>query len=216
MPSSLIVVLGKTFIGNVDQRVQLRLPPKIFLDGREGRLERGDAHLSITPAGTTRFEGRLLYPMHVIAALPSAHRLARRAVLEIAELEDEPLLLPQRGFGSREWFDIACDIAHIRPRVLLESAAPHTLVALAATDYAIAILPSNARVQSDSVRPIPLVHRGASIGRWAHIAWDPQRFLATYAEHFTTELIAHCRRDFPGREIIKRAPPLPKPRGQQA
>jgi LysR family cyn operon transcriptional activator len=181
-----------------------------------GRLERGDAHLSITPAGTTRFEGRLLYPMHVIAALPSAHRLARRAVREIAELEDEPLLLPQRGFGSREWFDIACDIAHIRPRVLLESAAPHTLVALAATDYAIAILPSNARVQSDGVRPIPLVHRGASIGRWAHIAWDPQRFLVTYAEHFTTELIAHCRRDFPGREIIKRAPPLPKPRGQQA
>jgi DNA-binding transcriptional LysR family regulator len=181
-----------------------------------GRLERGEAHLSITPAGTTRFEGRLLYPMHVIAALPSAHRLARRAVLEIAELEDEPLLLPQRGFGSREWFDIACDIAHIRPRVLLESAAPHTLVALAAIDYAIAILPSNARVPSDSVRPIPLVHRGASIGRWAHIAWDPQRFLAPYAKHFVTELMAHCRRDFPGREIIKRAPPLPKPREQQA
>ena len=44
-----------------------------------GRLERGEAHLSITPAGTTRFEGRLLYPMHVVAALPSAHRLARRA-----------------------------------------------------------------------------------------------------------------------------------------
>ena len=109
-------------------------------------------------------------------------------MLEIAELEDEPLLLPQRGFGSREWFDIACDIAHIRPRVLLESAAPHTLVALAATDYAIAILPSNARVPRDSVRAIPLVHRGASIGRWAHIAWDPQRFLAPYAEHFVTEL----------------------------
>ena len=115
--------------------------------------------------------------MMCIAALPSAHRLARRAMLEIAELENEPLLLPQRGFGSREWFDIARDIAHFRPRVLLESAAPHTLVALAATEYAIAILPSNARVPSDGVRPIPLVHRGASIGRWAHIAWDPQRFL---------------------------------------
>ena len=87
-----------------------------------GRLERGEVHLSITPVGMTRFEGRLLYPIHVVAALPSAHRLARRRLLEIAELEDEPLLLPQRGFGSREWFDIACDIAHIRPRVLLESA----------------------------------------------------------------------------------------------
>jgi DNA-binding transcriptional LysR family regulator len=177
-----------------------------------GRLERGETHLSITPAGTTRLEGRLLYPIHVVAALPSAHRLARRTLLEIAELEDEPLLLPQRGFGSREWFDIACDIAHIRPRVLLESAAPHTLVALAATDYAIAIVPSNARVPRDSVRASPLVHRGASIGRWAHIAWDPQRFLPPYAEHFVTELVAHCRRDFPGRELIKRAPPLPQPR----
>jgi hypothetical protein len=31
-----------------------------------------------------------------------------------------------------------------------------------------------------------------------------------------TELVAHCRRDFPGHEIIKRAPPLPKPPKQQA
>jgi LysR family transcriptional regulator, cyn operon transcriptional activator len=179
-----------------------------------GRLDRGEVHLSIAPAGMTRFEGRSLYPMHVVAALPPAHRLARRPLLEIADLEDEPLLLPQRGFGSREWFDIACDIAHIRPRVLLESAAPHTLVALAATDYGVAILPSNARVP-DGVRAIPLVHRGASIGRWAHIAWDPQRFLAPYAEHFVTELAARCRRDFPGRALIKRAPPLPQPKTQR-
>lgn len=175
-----------------------------------GQPERGETHLSITPAGTTRFEGRLLYPMHVIAALPSAHRFARLPLLEVSELKDELLLLPQRGFGSREWFEIACDIAQVHPRVLLESAAPHTLVALAATDYAIAILPSNARVPSDSVRPIPLIHRRASVGRWAHIAWDPQRFLAPYAKHFVTELVAHCRRDFPGRELIKRAPPLPQ------
>jgi LysR family transcriptional regulator, cyn operon transcriptional activator len=177
-----------------------------------GRLERGEVHLSITPANATRFQGRLLYPMHVIAVVPSSHRLARRRLLEVSELEEEPLLLLHRGFGSREWFDIACEVAHLRPRVLLESAAPHTLTALAATNYAIAILPSNARVPSESVRPTPLVHRGASIGRWAHIAWDPQRFLAPFAEHLVTELVAHCRRDFPGRDIVKRAPSLPKPR----
>jgi DNA-binding transcriptional LysR family regulator len=124
-------------------------------------------------------------------------------------------MLPQRGFGSREWFDIACDIAHIRRRVLLESAAPHTLVALAAADYAIAILPSNARVSGEGVRAIPLVHRGASIGWRTHIAWDSQRFLAPYAEHFVTELVARCRRDFPGRALIKRAPPLPQSIRQQ-
>jgi hypothetical protein len=176
------------------------------------RLDRGEIHLSLASAGTTRFEGRLLYPIHVIAALPTAHRLARRAVLEITELADEPLLLPQRGFASREWFDIACDIAHIRPRALLESAAPRTLVALAANAYAIAILPSNAHVSCDGLRALPLIHRGVSIGRWAHIAWDPLRFLAPYAEQFVTELVTYCAHDFPGLKVIKRAPPLPKPK----
>jgi DNA-binding transcriptional LysR family regulator len=175
------------------------------------RLERGDVHLTLT-AASGRFESRLLYPMHALAALPPTHRLGRRATLEIAELAEEPLLLLRRDFGSREWFDAACSIAHIQPRVLLESAAPHTLIALAATGYGIAIVPSNAQVPRGVVRAMPLVHRRASVGRWAMIAWDPQRFLAPYAEHFVKEIVAYCRRDYPGRDLIRGAPPLPKPK----
>ena len=44
------------------------------------------------------------------------------------------------------------------------------------------------------------------------IAWDPQRFLALYAEHFVKEIVAYCRRDYPGRDLIRGAPPLPKPK----
>jgi LysR family cyn operon transcriptional activator len=175
-----------------------------------GRLERGDVHLTITSVDT-RFQGRLLHPMHLLAVLLPTHRLGRRAVLEIAELADEPLLLLSRDFGSRGWFDAACQIAHIRPRVLLESAAPHTLVALAATDYGIAILPSNAQVPRGVVRAVPLVHGGASVGSWAYIAWDSQRFLAPYAEQFVEELVVYARRNYPGRKLIKRAPPIPRP-----
>jgi DNA-binding transcriptional LysR family regulator len=111
-----------------------------------GRLERGDVHLTMAPAGDMRFHDRLLYPMHLMAALPPGHRLSRGATLEVADLADEPLLLLRRDFASREWFDTACQVAHVRPRVLLESAAPHTLVALAASDYGIAILPSTVQV----------------------------------------------------------------------
>jgi DNA-binding transcriptional LysR family regulator len=150
--------------------------------------------------------------MHLLAALSPTHRLGRRAVLEIAELADEPLLVLRRDFGSREWFDAACQTARIEPRLLLESAAPHTIVALAATEHGIAIIPSNALAPRGIVRAIPLVHRAASIGMWAHIAWDQQRFLAPYAEQFVEEIVAHTRRNFPGREFIKRAPPLPRPR----
>jgi DNA-binding transcriptional LysR family regulator len=177
-----------------------------------GRLERGDVHLTMTPVADSRFQHRLLYPMHVLAVLSSAHRLGRRAVLEIAELAEEPLLLLRRDFGSREWFDAACQVAHIRPRVLLESAAPHTLVALAAADYGIAIVPSNAQVPHGSVRAVPLVHRGASVGRWAHIVWDPERFLAPHAEQFVEELAVYVGRNYPGRELTRRAPPIPRPK----
>jgi DNA-binding transcriptional LysR family regulator len=178
-----------------------------------GRLERGDVHLTMTAVATTRFRDRLLYPMHLVAVVAAAHRLSRRAVLDITELADEPLLLTRSGFGSREWFDAACQVADIRPRVLLESGAPATLVALAATDYAIAVLPSNAYVPPKVVRAVPMVYRGASLGGWSHIAWDPQRFLAPYAEQFVDELAAHCRREFPGRNLIRRAPRLSPPKG---
>ena len=177
-----------------------------------GRLERGDVHLATTPAGDAAFEYRILHPMHLLAALSSAHPLGRRAVLEVADLSDEPLLLLRREFGSRHWFEAACQVAGIRPRVLLESGAPQTLIALAASGYGIAILPSNVRVPPGPVRALPLVHRGASIGRWAHIAWDPRRFLAPYAEQFVAELVAYCRRGYPGRDLIRRAPALPRPK----
>jgi DNA-binding transcriptional LysR family regulator len=177
-----------------------------------GHLERGDVHLTMTAVSGTRFQDRLLYPMHLLAVLPPRHRLGRRAVLEIAELSNEPLLVLRRGFGSREWFDAACEIARIRPQVLLESSAPHTLAALAATDYGIAILPSNAQVPRGVVPILPIVHNGVSIGSWSHIAWDPQRFLAPYAEQFVGELVTYCRRDYPGRDLIRRAPPLRRPK----
>ena len=55
---------------------------------------------------------------------------------------DEPVLVLRRGFGSRDWFEAACRVAQIHPHVLLESGAPHTLIALAGAGYGIAIVPS--------------------------------------------------------------------------
>src|SRR5262249_37231426 len=79
-------------------------------------------------------------------------------------------------------------------------------------EYGIAVLPSNLRLSRGKLRAVPLVHRGASIGNWAMIAWDPQRLLAPYAEQFITELAASLKRTYPGRNLIRRAPTLPRPR----
>jgi LysR family cyn operon transcriptional activator len=181
-----------------------------------GRLERGDVHLAHMPAGDERFHGRLLFPIHVLAVLPETHRLSRRSVLDVADLADEALMLMGHGFASREWFNAACQVAHISPRVILESAAPQTLIALARVDYGIALVPSPMRIAREGVRIVPVVHRGESIGRWAVIAWDPQRFLAPYAYQFVEELVSAVRRDYPGRDLVRRAPPLPRPKEPRA
>ena len=176
------------------------------------RLERGDVHLAEVPAGDERFLTRPMFPIHAVVVLPRAHRLARRATLDITELADEPLVLTRREFRIRGWIDAAFNVAHVRPNVLLESAAPHTLVAVAAAGYGIAIVPSNVLIQHKGVRAIPLVLRGASIGTWAAIAWHPQRYLPPYAERFVEEFVAFARRADPGRDIVRRAPSLPRPR----
>jgi DNA-binding transcriptional LysR family regulator len=176
------------------------------------RLERGDVNLAMIPAGDARFHWRELAPLYVLAVLPAAHRLGRRAKLEIGELGDERLLLTRREFGSRRWFDAACQVAHVRPHVLLESGAPDTLVALARTGYGTAIVPSNTRIPRAGVRVVPLVHRGITIGVWATIAWDPRRFHAPYAACFVEELVAYSRHAFPGRNLSRRTLPPPRPR----
>jgi DNA-binding transcriptional LysR family regulator len=176
------------------------------------RLERGDIDVALMPAGDERYSGRLLYPMHVLAVLPEKHRLSRRAMLDVTDLADEPLLRLGSSFASYAWFEAACQVAHIRPRVMAESVAPQTLIALARTGHGVAVVPSPVRIPREGVRVAVVLHRGVSIGRWTVAAWDSQRFRPPYAVQFVEELVARCRRNYPGHEFNRRAPPLPQPR----
>ncbi len=176
-----------------------------------GHLDRGDIDVAQMPAGEDRFSSRLLYPMHVLAVVAQGHRLGRHTVLDVTELVDEPLLRLNSTFASHGWFEAACQVAHIRPRVLLESVAPQTLIALARAGHGVAVVPSPVRIPRTGVRAAVVVHRGMSIGRWTVAAWESQRFLPPYAVQFVEELVDHCRRSYPGHDYSRRAPLLPRP-----
>jgi len=106
------------------------------------RLERGEMHIAIMAAGDGGMHGQPLCPLYLLAVMPRDHRLSPRGTLDITELMDERLLLLGRGYASREWFYAACQVAQVRPHVLLESTAPQTLIALVGCSYGIALLPS--------------------------------------------------------------------------
>ena len=175
-------------------------------------LDRGEVHLATMAASDTRFAHRLLGPIHVLAVLPKKHRLSRRPAIEITELAQEPLLLMHRGYGAREWFDAACQVAHVSPRVLMEGTTAYTLMELAAVGYGVAIINSTALIRNPELRAVALLNRGAPIGLWTAACWDPRRLMPSYGERFIDELVSYARRSFPGREFSRRvaAPARPK------
>jgi DNA-binding transcriptional LysR family regulator len=176
------------------------------------RLADGDVQLALTVVVDPRFRQRPLFPAYGVAVMSKEHRLGERRMIDIAELADEPLLLLHRTFASRGWVDAACDSAHVRPRIILESGSPHTIIALAAAGHGIAIIPSTITIPRANVRTVPLTHGSAVVGGWLTIAWDAHRFLAPFAERFVEEIATHCERAHPNREFARRAPALPKPK----
>jgi LysR family cyn operon transcriptional activator len=176
------------------------------------RLEHGDVQLVLTTVTNDMFAGRLLYPGYVLAVIAPSHPLSRRSSIEVSDLADVPLLMLQRAFASRGWFDAACHNAEISPPILLESGAPATLIALSRNGDGAAIVPSNVSIPRYGVKAIPVTYRRVPIGRWMLVAWDRRRFLPPFARHFVDELVAYTRRDYPGRDLANRVPELPRPK----
>ena len=164
------------------------------------------------PAGDDRFSGRLLYPMYLLAVLSRRHDLARRTTLDVMELADQLLLRLTPSFASHGWFDAACHVAHVRPRILHESVAAQTLIALAKAGHGIALVPSPVRIARAGVSIAVVTHRELPLGVWTVAAWDPQRHLAPFASKFIEEVAGNCQRDYPGHEYVRKAPRLPKPK----
>ena len=174
-------------------------------------VERGEIHLALAPGTDGEHLGvRPLFPVRLLAVMPASHRLRRQATLAIADLAVEPLLLLRQGFGSRQWFDRACQAAGFHPQLRLESGAPHSLVALARAGYGIAVIPSNVQFTRDGVRVATIVHGNRALGAWLSVFWDQRRLLPRHAESFISELAAHTRRSYPGRDFGP-APAVPRP-----
>lgn len=175
-------------------------------------VENGDAQLALAiRRGNDRLEGRLLFPVRVLAAVPPLHRLARSSAIEIADLQDDRVLLLRQGFGAREMFDGACRVAHVQARIVLEAGDPQSLIALVKAARGVAIVPSTTRSTDTSVHIAPILHARGSLGEWGWIVWDPKRSLPAFARSFIEGLVEYAQRRYPGRQFERHAPPVPRP-----
>jgi DNA-binding transcriptional LysR family regulator len=171
-------------------------------------VEEGAIHLAISMAARRPLQCQPLFPIRVLAVAAPRPSWKRRATIEIAELADEPFLLLRPSFGTRQMFDAACEIARFRPRIVLESSDPHSLVALAEAGHGVAVVPSSLRFLSQKVQVLPILQKRQSLGSWVGVVHDARRSLPIHAASFIQELSAWLRAGYPGQRFDRTAPPV--------
>lgn len=161
-------------------------------------LQRGDLHIAFT-SYQPEF-GASSLPSGTVSLFVVCEKGERRhgSTIEIKELEDRPLLLLQRGYGSRDLFDAACRVAHVRTNVFLESNASVTLLALAKAGCGLAVLPGTVALPRGRFSVRKLMHEGQPLGVATAVHWNPGYLLPPYAERFAQELAQRARREFAG------------------
>jgi DNA-binding transcriptional LysR family regulator len=161
-------------------------------------LERGEIHVGIRlEQGGPRFESRVLPPAEALAACATSLELGDAGFIDIGRLASYPLLLLDPGYSIRRLFDAACRLADVEPNILLESRAPHTLLALAEVGQGVTIIPSLQRTDRYTLRIVRITHGRKPIRERVAIQWDRRRRLPSYAVAFCETLAAYMHTILP-------------------
>lgn len=165
-------------------------------------LERGDIDLAVGALDRHRnLKSHPLFPLVVLAALPRNHPLSQRKSIEIGELANDQVLLLRKDFMTRKLFDGACQVAHVGPRVLIESASPHCLLTLVQSGLGVAIVPSTVRFAKGHPPVVPLTQNGRHLGIWMYALWDPRRYTPPVVHSFIDELSEYTKTNYPGKSL---------------
>jgi DNA-binding transcriptional LysR family regulator len=158
-------------------------------------LERGEVHVGIRHDQGVNpwFEGISLPSDDVLAAYHPSLQFGRGGTIDIAMLAGHPLLLLDTGYSVRRLFNAVCRVADVEPSTLLESRAPHTLLALAEAGQGIAIVPSVLRTDRYNLKVAQVTHRRRPLRDRYVIQWDKRRPMPNYAQNFCTTLAAYMR-----------------------
>lgn len=132
---------------------------------------------------------------------PPAHELARRRIIEIGEIANEPILSFRTGERMRNEFEAFARRAGITPRIVWEAADIPTLLGLVNLGVGIAVLPES--VRGNRGRAAALRLRG-SYKRTVGISWLHGYAQSRNATAFRSFVVAHGSHR-PGGVVTRRA-----------
>jgi DNA-binding transcriptional LysR family regulator len=162
-------------------------------------LERGEVHIGVRheQVADRRFESLALPADEVLAASAPSLQLGLAGMIDIGRLASYPLLLLESGYSIRRLFNAGCRLAGVEPNIVLESRAPHTLLALAEAGQGVAVIPSLLRTDRYTLRIVRVTHRGKPLRDRFAIQWDKRRPMPPYAKSFCDALAKYMREVLP-------------------
>jgi len=178
--------------------VRVKLTEALGMD-QVALLERGEVHIGIRHDQGVNpwFESLALPSDDVLAACRPSLLLGRDGMVDIVSLAPHPLLLLDPGYSVRRLFNAACRLADVEPTILLESRAPHTLLALAEAGTGVAIIPSVLRTDRYRLKIARVTHRRKPLRDRFVIQWDKRRPMPGYAQNFCVVLAAYMHEVLP-------------------
>jgi DNA-binding transcriptional LysR family regulator len=199
-PQTIESVLSK-FLPRYAERfpnVRVKLTEALGMD-QVPLIERGEVDVGIRhdQGANPWFDSLAMPPDDVLAASPPSLPLGRGGMVDIVALAAHPLLLPDGGYSVRRLFNATCRVAGIEPNILLESRAPHTLLALAEAGQGVAIIPSLLRVDRYRLKITRVTHRRKPLRDRYVIQWDRRRPMPAYARNFCDALATYMREVLP-------------------
>jgi LysR family nitrogen assimilation transcriptional regulator len=174
--------------------VRVKLTEALGMD-QVPMLERGEVHIGIRhdQGVNPSFESLALPSDDVMAACRPSLKLGRGGAVDIVSLAAHPLLLLDSGYSVRRLFNAACRLADVEPNILLESRAPHTLLALAESGQGVAVIPSVLRTDRYRLKIARITHRRKPLRDRYVIQWDKRRPMPGYAQNFCAALAGYMR-----------------------
>ena len=131
-----------------------------------------------------------IYSFHLFALMHPGHPLARRDYVELDDLLNEQLLLLSAGKASQLLY--GGFIEGQRPRRVIESQNPETLLTMAEGGLGIAVLSDTVTFGDYRISAVPFVQDGVQLGSTTYAAWPKGRHISAEAGRFL---------DFLGQEL---------------
>jgi DNA-binding transcriptional LysR family regulator len=121
-----------------------------------------DLGLVVLPLSAPALNKIVLLEESFVGLIPSSHSLARKAHLNISDIQGEKYILQHRGHNTRKLVDQFFFKKRIAANVVLEVDHPETIKAMVARGFGASILPESAfpdKRSSAGIHTFPIPHR---------------------------------------------------------